>query len=461
MNVEWEKSQRLIIGYIINSQNPDAMRKALTQLKDEYFTEECGFLFTVMRKWFMKSSSILNKTILREIWRAKKQDETRLLMFEELLQDCQELAEKLTYNEFLWFVDRIVVIFKENRFKSLLEHSTLILNKDGYNEAKSYFLQGINGLENINEVFGVDNLISEDVQGFYNDVLKAGKESKADRIYLGFPDLDANIGGFRGGDTVLIVGWTGVGKTTFLINVCVDAVFKQKRNVVYVTTETIKPQIQRRLFSRLSKSDKVCKVPLSSSKLKVGNLTTDEFKSLEELKKYVESPEHGKLIIVQAPFNATMVWLRGKLLEIEQKFPVHLLLLDDLRNIRPTKRRGSEWEEFNDLLKDFKAVARTHAGRGIPIISPYQVSREAYKKAMEGEDRGHYDLSALSSSSEAERTADFILALWEEKDIRNEMRAEILKFRDGRKGAEFILKTNLDFQFMEEQSTGESLLNFF
>ena len=171
------------------------------------------------------------------------------------------------------------------------------------------------------------------------------------------------------------------------------------------------------------------------------------------IKKFLTQAETGEFVIVQAPTNASLPWLRGKLLQYESAFKLELVILDDLRNLRPEKRRSQEWEEFNDLLKGCKAIARTHAGRGVPIISPYQISRSGYKAAKES-DNHRYELTALSSSSEAERTPDLVMTLWADPADITDLILRVIKQRDGATGRELRVKAEFDFQNFYELEQG-------
>lgn len=252
----------------------------------------------------------------------------------------------------------------------------------------------------------------------------------------------------------MVAGGPGCGKTTLMVGIGVHLSVHQKKNVVYVTTETKRSQLRRRIYSRLT-MEPIFKTPITTKTFKSGELSKDERKTLLQLKEFITKGDHGKFMIVQAPAKATMDWLMGKLIEYETRFRVDVLLLDDIRNMVPSTRRNSDYAEKADLMKGAKTIARTHANRGIPVISPHHLTREELKAARErprGERKA--SLSGLASTSEAERLSDVIFALWVDEDSPTDIRGEVLKVRDGNSNIVFNLKADFAHQYMYELGAG-------
>src|SRR5690606_25693929 len=70
-------------------------------------------------------------------------------------------------------------------------------------------------------------------------------------IPLGITALDdAFAGGLRVGDFVLVAGYAGEGKTTFAGNVVAYQAMLRGYNVLYLTGETLRATVRRRLVAR-------------------------------------------------------------------------------------------------------------------------------------------------------------------------------------------------------------------
>ena len=126
--------------------------------------------------------------------------------------------------------------------------------------------------------------------------------------------------------------------------------------------------------------------------------------------------------------------------KINADMEIDLVVVDSLDLLSPETRRSTNREELNDILASAKHMAVSfNSGKGLRLISPWQTSREAYKRAQE---TGSYDKTSLAETSEAERKADLILGLIE-KDGHSRLKAQVLKFRDGA-GKEFEININYD-----------------
>ena len=84
------------------------------------------------------------------------------------------------------------------------------------------------------------------------------------------------------------------------------------------------------------------------------------------------------------------------------------------------------------MLIEAKQFATTFAdGRGVPVISPWQTSREAWKEAQE---KGYYNTTGLSETHEASASADNIITILEPLSNNSreaQVKIQIAKSRDG------------------------------
>jgi replicative DNA helicase len=452
---ESQKAQKIIIGYCIFKADLSFVQRVLSQLKEEYFDGDDKVLWKGIYRYYLKTGAVMNLTVFREIARAAKLTEARLFALEQELTACEEIVEKITDREILWFVNRLADVYKEKKFGDALAASDVKLKEKGFTHARDLMLMSMSELDDGVYEKDQDGDLKKDIDEVIREAATAQDERTRDAVDFGLAAVDDKVLGMRSGDLCLAVAYTGIGKTTLMVNVAVDVAYRQKKNVVYATTETVRKQLRRRLISCASKLP-MFETPIASRSLKQGMLSEGESTTLLHIKEFLNSGSHGYLYVVQVPSNGTVAWLRGKLLQIESQMgKVDLCILDDLRNLRPPVRRKQEYEEYNDLIKEIKGLARTHAGRGVPLISPYQVNRTSYQKALEN--GGHYDLTALASSSEAEKTSDLIFTLWADPDTSSEVTLEFLKLRDGKGGEPVRLRLEGDFQkFTEVRESGVS-----
>ena len=276
-----------------------------------------------------------------------------------------------------------------------------------------------------------------------------------DMIPTGFPTIDKTIGGLTYGDLCLIAAFTSQGKSQMCAQLTWEAAVLHGKNTYYATSETVRPTIIRRIVSRHSRLPQF-EMPegLDSAKIKQGTLTEHEEKVFKAvLDDLNNNPAYGTLHIAQIPRGATMSYVEARLTRQHQQTPIDLTVWDYLNLLKPDQKRASQREEANDLLKDAKTIAAGFAeGRGIAFVSPWQVSREKFEHAQ---NNGFYTLDSLADTSEAEKSADLILALLRFNDSPKKAKLQTLKCRDGAIPPQIELDIDYRTSFLTEP-TGES-----
>lgn len=270
------------------------------------------------------------------------------------------------------------------------------------------------------------------------DLLRELEEGNAmNRALTGIRPIDElTFGGIGMGELWLIAAYAGVGKTFLCVNLAYHLAMNEGKNVVYLTAETLRSQVRHRLLIRHS-HDKKFNIPngLSSSALKKHSpsnpvLTLDQIEKTKDVVDDFTTMGDGRgiLHVSQIAMGAKISTIHAKLNKLNNAFPVDVVIIDSLDLLSPEVRRNSNREELNDILASAKLLATSFDnGRGIRLVSPWQTSREAWKKATE---EGRYDKSSMAETSEAERKADLILALLEDRNNAFKLKAQTLKFRD-------------------------------
>jgi hypothetical protein len=256
-------------------------------------------------------------------------------------------------------------------------------------------------------------------------------------IEYGIPVLDEKVNGLQPGELVLLVGFTNEGKTHLVVQLAWNAAVVQGRNVVLLTTETVRNQVRRRLLARHS-----C-LPgfnidggngINSRAIKNGTLTDSGKRQLATVvDDFTRNPGYGTVWISQVPAMASMGYVETKCARLNRQFPVDLIILDYLALLRADRKRNTDREEYANNLKRAKQLATTfNDGNGVPFASPWQVSRPA---RVEAEKVGYYTSSAVTSeTAEASNTPDQIISLLAPLDNEARVapvRLQVMKHRDG------------------------------
>jgi hypothetical protein len=100
-------------------------------------------------------------------------------------------------------------------------------------------------------------------------------------------------------------------------------------------------------------------------------------------------------------------------------------------------------------------VKRLAVEYGIPILSPWQVSREAWRDAQKS---SKYTKAALADTSQAERASDIIISLLKSDEDPNVLKCQVLKNRNGAADMEFDLYTDFPTSLVSSQRAHHDLL---
>jgi replicative DNA helicase len=285
-----------------------------------------------------------------------------------------------------------------------------------------------------------------------DDVLASYAHAKALRasgqvpgVLFGIPALDAYVeGGIGPGEMALLLSWTSVGKSRLCVQHAWDAAVEQGKNVVYFTTETLRPDICRALVARHSRLPKFGLAEgLNDRKIRAGALTPAEEQALAAVIDDFKYGPYGRLRVVQMPEHCTMSGLSGRFEAISRMFTPELVIADYLQLFIPERQRrdGSEREDQSGILKSAKRwCASCLGGKGVPFVTPWQVNKTG-RQSMKAS--GVFELEDAHGTSEAAKTPDLVLALMDEEDTsggRNApLRIKALKVRGGPRGQSFPL----------------------
>ena len=235
-------------------------------------------------------------------------------------------------------------------------------------------------------------------------------------IRTGLAELDEALGGgMQRGELVLVAGGTNVGKTSLAVDWIWRACVQQGKNVVVFTSETNRLQVRTKIIARHSRhlyaGDSRLPEGLNTKDLRGGNLPDDKTEFLRyTVNHFAESPSHGRCWVAQVPRGATIATLDARLSRISRMFPADLVVVDYLMLLRSDRKRQSRREELSEIVIAAKEMATGYMdGRGVPLVSPWQMNREGVKNA--GTTRDRFTTEDLAETAEASCTADIILGL--------------------------------------------------
>jgi replicative DNA helicase len=253
-------------------------------------------------------------------------------------------------------------------------------------------------------------------------------------LKTGYRDLDKYITIPMGG-IAIVAGRTSHGKTTFLLNICLNMIdIYPDKAFLFFSYEENSRQVALRILNTLS-----------------GKVITDTYSNYYQLENYLrgdntsrpeieagkdrlrEITENGKLWIIDEPYY--IAELTKIIANLGDKYDVGAVFIDYIQKIKVREKYATRQLALQDISKRILEVSNKLS---LPIILGCQFGREesnTKKKTVR--------LDNLREAGDIEQDANIVLGLWnpatkiDEKqkdkiDIRNiKLSVTILKSRDG------------------------------
>ena len=239
------------------------------------------------------------------------------------------------------------------------------------------------------------------------------------RIMTGMRQIDDILGGFDGGDLVIIGARPAVGKSAFAQQLSTYFADKLKLKVGYFNLEMQNKQIYERYVAARSGIE-VTRIRRAIRYL------DDEEQRFREANEYLEKVTN---IVISTGVK--------KISEIRAECRVHkfdVVIIDYIQLVKADSNyRGNRYAEVGQISHSAKALAMDF---DIPVIALCQLNR-----AVEGRETKEPSMSDLRESGDFEQDASTILLLWNtDQEDRSVKCIKVEKQRQGKTG-----RVNLSF----------------
>ena len=220
--------------------------------------------------------------------------------------------------------------------------------------------------------------------------------------YVGIPTgistLDEVTSGLNRSDLIIVGARPGMGKTSFALNIARNVAMLQNKTVAFFNLEMSREQMVNRLLSSEAR--------VSSKKLRVGNLTADEWGRISV----------ASSALCQAPLylddtaSITVPEMKARLRRIKN---LGFVVIDYLQLMHSARRIDNRVQEVSEITRSLKIMAKE---LNVPIMVCAQLSRSTEKK---GENH-RPALADLRESGSIEQDADQVLFLYRNDYYKNE-----------------------------------------
>jgi replicative DNA helicase len=207
----------------------------------------------------------------------------------------------------------------------------------------------------------------------------------------GFRDLDKLLGGFQKSDLIVFAGRPGMGKTSWLLTVAINAARAGQRVAIFTMEMGVEQMVQRLVAMESG---------INVQDLRLANLsTTDQSRFTEVIGRISEYP----IFIDDTPAMSPME-MRTKCRRLQHEYGLDMIIVDYMQLMNAGKAyENNRVQEISFISRNMKELARE---LNVPLISAAQLSR-----AVEQRQDKRPVLSDLRESGSIEQDSDIVMFL--------------------------------------------------
>lgn len=224
----------------------------------------------------------------------------------------------------------------------------------------------------------------------------SGKADGLTGVPSGFTDLDRLTSGWQPSDLIIVAARPGMGKTSLVLAVCLNAARDFNKGVALFSLEMASTQLVQRLISM--------EAEIAGSKMRNGKLEDYEWQQLQST---VERLSNVPIFIDDTP-GINIFELRAKCRRLKQQHDIQLVIIDYLQlmtGVTDGKGGGNREQEIASISRALKSLAKEIS---VPVIALSQLSRAVEVRG--GSKRPQ--LSDLRESGSIEQDADIVAFIY-------------------------------------------------
>jgi replicative DNA helicase len=260
-------------------------------------------------------------------------------------------------------------------------------------------------------------------------------------VKFGYKDLDNYTWGLKKSEMLVIAGASSSGKSLLMLNMAINAWKGSNspesgivgrsdgRNVVYVSLEMTKPQLEKRVDANLAQVD--------YKNITRGTMTPEEKSRWGRVLKF-QSEYDKNFYILDIPRGSSVAEMEAKFETISELYNPEIIYIDYLQLMEPSNNKtGVDWQDVGKVSEELHEFCRK---KEIPVVTAAQ--RKAGGKKGQKNYVDNVDLEDLGRSKMIgdNATVVFLIGKRDDENLREDMEIHIVKNRDGAKGKIKLLK---------------------
>ncbi len=348
---------------------------------DSFYVPAHRIIYQAIANLFLQNEAIDILTVTEELKHMNKLDEAGGAYYISKLTNKVSSSENLNYH---------ALIIQQKFIQRELAKITGEFNRKAYSDEYDVF-ELISELQNkllqitstrTASVYKIDKVVKE-----VFDIVDFNIKNKGSLTGLatGFDFFDKFSNGLQNSDLIIIAGETSQGKTSLVLNICLNVALSCGKKVGILSPEMSRAQLGSRLMSQVS--------GISPKKILSSKLQNDDIDRLQvKVKDLVESN-----IYIDDCSSTNLEYVLGAIRSLKIKHDINMIAVDYLQLINNPIKYTNKEQQVADTARKLKNMAKE---MDIPIILLSQLSRDK---------RDHKpSLSRLRDSGQIEEAADII-----------------------------------------------------
>ncbi len=382
-------AEQIVLGSLIIE--PELLTKISDKITPDHFHIRAhNMIYGVIQKLFVSGEEINIVTVTENCVRQSvfvTPEATRNYLF-KLTQSSVEKSSIESYSRILeekFLVRQLILASKDI-------YDLAVSNTEEPQKLLDYAEKKIYDIRNEKEIKGLQPiapLVSAQLRQLVH-LMQHPEDANKKGLSSGFPSLDKVIFGLNPSDLILIAARPAMGKTSFAMNIAVNAArINPDKKVAVFSLEMSAEQLVARMLSSEGR--------ISSDQMRSGRIEQSQWRGLHEAAEMLHRVE----LFIDDTANITIGEMKAKLRRVNN---LGLVVIDYLQLMSTNRKDGNRVNEISEITRNLKIMAKELS---VPVITLSQLSRgpesRTDKRPM---------LSDLRESGSIEQDADIVLFLY-------------------------------------------------
>lgn len=440
-------------GDLSDSASLENTRFLVERIPSNIFRDEYAIMYQAL-VWGNKNKMPLTRVVLQELMANSKRDlltNPKVEMhrdisdedrrYDEIENDTLALYDVLLYEEVT--DDRMqgqtnlyIETWFESEMNTLVYEMSEIMTRglrvgnvtyQGAEDSNLYYRKKFELIETILHD-GKNNLAEDLYTGELTgvEIQERVEEAETDAeiiAYMGLPTMDDELQGFKKGETVVIQGGSGVGKTRLSIGSIAYSALKLGKKVLHISLEQLPTRIMPIYLSRHIVDSEGTLPQLDDRGIMQKTYSPQYESNVQEayFDLSSENEDMGTLALVGRDLKATEI--EEYLESVYDRFKFDVVILDYFGNLT-TEGSANMYAEYRHAVGYLKSACKNFRGVGFLSIIVNQLKAETEKELI----AGNTEASKLggADSQDLVRAADVMMTIYQSPEMKEENKMRLL-----------------------------------